>query len=355
MIKTSILSLIATLIVHTAAMASDVAPLSFFTDTDDGVQWSWYSPADGKLTTVHTFKNGPDALHADSDGQTIQIIGDGAIHHFNRDGQKLDRVIKLPAMLKDEYPMVLWRDKEDQQLRLTTWLYIRPEAIHQQGNKTLLRLPNGGTVDAIMDVEWGTHHVNRIFAYDGDWRVLHTLASKGEAGDTPGLTVIKPYFDESGASEFKLFAKKYCAASPTFYQGRICHDDPINKELRDRFYADVYSDCKRTPGGYLNERSCGAATIGKIDCPDCKFALIHPSNQGDRLHAVTPLYLLDKKTQQYHMLDLPGINAGQQITLDHAGDHILADAIGKIFTIDMKTGTVTFVGGGREAIWLKFQ
>jgi len=349
-----IVAVVSILMMHTNAMASDVVPLSFFTDTSDGVQWNWYSPDKKSVTTLYTFQKKPDAIHIDHNSKTIQVVADGNILQFNQNGERQNEVVKLPSFMPDEHPIVLWRDKADKQLRLATWLYIKPENIITQNTTTILKLPNGNTVKAMLEPEWGTHHVNRIFTLkDGAGRVLHTLASKGEAGDTPGLTVIKPYFHEAGSSDFKLIANKYCASLQEFYPGRICHSDPIDKILLDQLFTNIFTDCERSSDGYIKPRSCAIDTIGLINCPDCIYDLIHASVQGDRLHAMTPLYLLDKKTQKYVELTLPGISSGQQVWLDQSGHHILTETRGKVFVINMNTGSVISAASGDEAVWLK--
>jgi hypothetical protein len=338
--------LICLVLFYTPSEAKTSVPLSFFIQNNDGFVWSWFYPSDKSTRSIHTFKEKPAALYWEKGGEIIRVIDQGKVISFSGAGTQLNETpIELPQMLANEKAVAMWRDANDQALRIATWVTINSEQV-QDGT---IHLNTSTTVLVMTDPEWGWHAVVRLFKLDDSgWAIEQTLATKSEAGDTPGLSVIKSFWNEQGASNLQRASQKFCGRYGSVFMGRRCDDGHIDMNIRNSFYDVAFPSCKRTKDGHLHPKNCDADTAGFIMCESCKFDLVHATREGDSLHAMLPVYLRHKESGDFERVSLPSKG---QIRVDVDGHHAFIESYEAVTVIDLISGQLLLKQKGTDAFW----
>ncbi len=328
--------------------AAEPASLSYFKHDGSSLQWNWFDTDKETSRAVYSFKEGPAVLYVEAGSSTVWVTAGNHITAFTKSRERLpaEQDIALPQLFNDEKPKALWRDAKDKKLRLATWI----NAYELPVTNDMIHLEDGSHVPVLKDPEWGTNFVTRLFVYDGGiWKIDKVMATKSEAGDTPGLSVLDPYWNEDGYSDIHLTAGQYCAGLSSKFAGRVCHDGPVPESVRDAYYAQFYSSCKRHKDGSLDERDCGATTVGRVACETCRFDLYHPSVEGDRLHAILPVHLYDKQSQTFLPVQ---IDEQGQVYIQGHETFALIVTKNRVIVIDLQTGRIVLNDEGENALWL---
>ncbi|WP_419797738.1 MAG: hypothetical protein ACNI26_15875 [Terasakiella sp.] len=340
-------AVICSMFFYISAEAAKPVLLSYFFQKDGGVVWTWFNPLDASTQPIHKFKNEPAALYWEKGGKEIRVIDQHMIISFSGAGTLLnDKPIALPQMLANEKPVSLWRDPSDHHLRIATWVSIQTEQV--QDDK--IRLSNGDIIPTMTNPEWGWHAVVRLFKQKGErWVIERTLATKSEAGDTPGLSVLKPFWNEEGHSNINLEASKYCASFDTLFDGRVCHDGYVEQKVKKAFYSYALPNCTLLSDGTLNDQGCDVATSGFVSCEDCNFDLFHLTEEGDSLHAIFPIFLKNKENDSFQRL--PFAEKGQAL-IDGNGRYAFIESKEGVSVLDLMMGNILINAKGKGAFWL---
>lgn len=339
-------AVICTMLLNTQSEAKSSILLSFFSQNNNGFAWSWFDPSSNQTRKIHTFKEKPAALYWEKKDKVIRVIDQGEIISFSASGILIKETTTLPQMLPNERPIALWRDANDDTLRVATWVTVKPTQVLDN----VIILDTSTRIRVMSNPEWGWHAVVRLFKWEADtWVIEHTLATKSEAGDTPGLSVLKPFWNEQGASNVMLSSQKYCGRYDAVFMGRRCDDKHVGENIRNGFYDFAFPACEKSKDGYLHATDCGAVSFGFISCENCKFDLIHLNNKGDTLQAMLPIYLRDKDEGHFQHLSL---STKGKIHIDVKDRFSFIESQNRITVIDLAAGKVIFGKTAIDPFWL---
>lgn len=338
--------------------AAHAASLSYFEQSTEGLAWKWFSPDTKTISIAHTFKEKPSSLYWERDNNLILVLTEKHILTFDRKGGIVSGVegIVLPRLMKDEKTVGLWRDKTTKRLRVATRYFVPPEGIGGTIEKPILQDSTGKQINGLAKPEWGSPAIVKVYELaqsEKQWDVIQALPTKGEAGDTPGISVLKPFWNEEGASDIKLTSSKFCAKYGGLYQGRQCHVGN-DSHARTSFFSKVFPECKLSPEGYVLGRECPIDGVGQISCEGCTYDLLHASIEGDRLHAALPLYLKNKKTGELTRVIRKKSPKVEQVLIDQRGDYSVIETIrahGHIYVLDLMTGEIILDTRGENSMW----
>lgn len=277
---------------------------------------------------------------------------------FDRKGKIVSDAqgVTLPHLTEDEKTIGLWRDKETKRLRFATRYLVPPAGIGGTIEKPVLKDSAGLEVKGLAKPEWGSHTILKVFEFvqaTRKWDVIASLPTKTEAGDTPGISVLKPVWSEEGNSDIKLTSSKFCAKYGALYQGRQCH---VGNDIQTRktFLKNAFPQCELTPEGYLLDRGCPIDDVGQISCEGCAFDLLHASVEGDRLHAVLPLYLKNKITNDLTQVKQLSREKLEQVLIDQRGGYAVIESNrqpNQMYVLDLTTGEIILNARGRSSVW----
>lgn len=331
------------------------ASLSYFEQSTEGLVWKWFSPETKTISTAHTFKTKPSSLYWEHDHKHILALNDNKLLTFDRRGEAVGSVA-LPHLMTDEKTIGLWRDRTTKRLRFAT-RYMVPQAnVGGTVENPTLKDITGKQINGLAKPEWGSHAILKIYELtqsETQWNIIVTLPTKTEAGDTPGVSVLKYFWNEDGDSDIKLTSSKFCAKYGGLYRGRQCHIGN-DSHARASFFSKVFPECKRSPEGFVLGRECPIDAVGQMSCEGCTYDLLHASVEGDRLHAALPLYLKNKKTGE--LTQVPGILSPkvEQVLIDLRGNYSVIETIhtpGHIYVLDLMTGEIILDTRGENSMW----
>jgi hypothetical protein len=188
----------------------------------------------------------------------------------------------------------------------------------------MYRLPDGSKIAGMPDPNWGIPYACSVLELHADgttWKMLATRATKDEAGDTPGISVVSDLRNEVGYSSDRPDDSYTCG------NGQCGNDVPKNlvalaSRLSQRKLADDDEMSIWRPGPGLR-------------------SILFNTGMGDSRHAVPPVIILspDEKSGQKLPLDqdlhqlMMGIADGLLLVADESyGGHPIV--------VDLKTGQV---------------
>jgi len=334
------------------------ASLSYFKQTSKNLVWKWFSPETKTISTTHTFKEKPSALYWERDNKRILVLKHNQILTFDHKGAVVSSAqsIVLPPLAENEDAVGLWRDKDTKRLRIATSYRVPFSDIGGTTESPVIKDGAGKEVLGLAKPEWGSHEILKVFEFvktQNKWNVITTLPTKTEAGDTPGISVLKPFWNEEGGSGIKLASSKYCARYGVLYQGRLCHLGS-DSHTRKTFFKTAFPECMLSPEGYVLGRECPIEGVGKISCEDCKFDLFHGSIKGDALHAALPLYLKNKKTGKLTQVALSNNVKIEQALIDQRDGFAVIETISApshVYVLDLRTGEIILDARGQNSMW----
>lgn len=338
--------------------AVHAASLSYFEQSTEGQEWKWFSPKTKTVSITHTFKEKPSSIYWERDNKLILVLAENQILTFDRKGWAIKGVqgIALPSLMEDEKTVGLWRDRTTKRLRVATRYIVPPADIGGTNEKPILKVGAGIEVNGLAKPEWGSHAILKVFEFSKTeklWNVIASLPTKTEAGDTPGVSVLKPFWVEEGYSGLRLTSSKFCARYGGLYRGRQCHIGNDNR-TRKAFFKKAFPECKLSPEGHALGRECPIDGVGQISCEGCTYDLLHASVEGDGLHAALPLYLKNKRTGELTEVDVPNSSDVKQVLIDQHEGYSVIETMhtpGHILVLDLKTGESILNARGESSMW----
>src|SRR5215813_6110254 len=311
------------------------AQLSFFQSRNGKTAWMIWSAAANRTDVFMEVADAPSLVLWESKPGAVLFVSGKSIFQAGMEQTPASR--KQVAALPEGHGDVrtIWRDAASSRLRVAAMLPIEESDVLDEKGKIMYRLPDGRKIAGMTEPDWGSPYACSVLELQADgstWKLLATRATKDEAGDTPGISVVSDLRKEAGYSS-ELLQDSYTCGN-----GQCGNDVPKNlvalaSRLAKRKLADDEISIWR-PGPGL--RSILFGTI-----------------MGDALHAAPPVIILspDEKSGQnlplgdLHQLSL-GVAAGLLLVTDETND-------GHPVVVDLKTGQVRFSApDATSAVWI---
>jgi hypothetical protein len=339
-LKALVLLIFAGLCTADASAAETGAQLSFLQSRNGKTAWMIWSAAANRTDVFMELDTpSPDLLRSlvfwESGPGSVLFVSGKSIFQAQLGQRPASRkqVAALPAGHGDV--RVLWRDATSGRLRVVAMLEIEESDVLDEKGKIMYRLPGGRKIEGMTEPDWGLPYACSVLELQADgttWKLLATRATKDEAGDTPGISVVDDLRKEAGYSTDRVADLYTCG------NGQCGNDVPKNlvalaSRLAKRKLAEDEISIWR-PGPGLR-------------------SVLFGTGMGDALHAIPPVIILspDEKSGQnlslgdLHQLSL-GVAAGLLlVTNETDGGHPVV--------VDLKTGQVRFsTPEATSAVWV---
>ncbi|OFX14678.1 MAG: hypothetical protein A2516_00955 [Alphaproteobacteria bacterium RIFOXYD12_FULL_60_8] len=343
--------------------AAHAATLSYFLPTPNGVEWKWFDASGKTVLDVYTFPEEPQALYWERDGNAALALSGPNILAFDHRGARIPGAdIPIPSLNEGEIPVVLWRDVTTKRLRLATKYDVPDKDISGFPEAPILTDAMRDKIKGLSFPDWGLHVILKVYELypskvgtQHGWQVVATVPTKMYAGDVPGLSVLKPYWDEDGYSNNHLISSKFCMSFGAIYPGRVCNYGPED-EAASAFFKAIFPQCVG------NIQACPIDAAGKLTCEECIYDLFHASHEVDRLHTVFPVYLRHRPTGTFTPLDdivetqISGKD-GEQVLIGLGGHYVVMEPLRhdiptQISVINLMSGDLVLHTRGEGAFWL---
>jgi hypothetical protein len=311
------------------------ARLSYFQVEQGKTQWLVWSAAQNHTSAVADLSSVPALLFWDSHSGQVVFTSAEAVLQLNwREAHpQPQRVAGLPSGFGDL--RALWRDEATRALRVIAMQRVRKADVLVEHGKTRYRLADGTSIPALSDPDWGVPFICSVLQLQGDgatWTPIARRATKDEAGETPGISVVDELRNDGGRSSGRLLASYTCA------QVECRNDVPprlvalasssVNRKLTD----DDLSLWTTKPGG----RSILFGTVA-----------------GDTLHITPPVLIL---TGSAGGAASQPLGQSPQLGLAIEADYLLVaeELTGSHPVVaDLRTGAVRFSAPrGTLAMWV---
>jgi hypothetical protein len=307
--------------------------LSVLEHKGDVFLWTLWQAGSGRRVAFLSAKMPPRHAFWTGDGSTVYyMLG--------------DHIFKAPFRIAPALPVYvavvphdagetrgLWVDKHSNRLRIAQVEAIRERDVVRSGRGVHYRMRDRTLVPARDEPAWGLPAVVTVFELNGkgQWKLLTHRATKDEAGDTPGLSVIDSFRHENGYSTERLLQSYTCRSG-------ICRNDVP---------AEVAARVSRETGRTLTPEDLSTWRTGPG-----KRALVFATVMGDEVHIAPPMFLVGDGSGK--MAPLPTANRSQ-LGIGANGPFLLIEDewSGKDpVVIDLNTGAVRFKTMGSEAVWV---
>jgi hypothetical protein len=311
------------------------AQLSFFQPRNSKTEWMIWSAATNRTDVFMELVDAPSLVFWESKPGGVLFVSSKSVFQaeVGQTPAKRKQVAALPRGHGEV--RTIWRDAASGRLRVATMLPIAESDVLEEKGKIKYRLPDGRKIAGMSDPDWGLPFACSVLELQEDstiWKPLTTRATKDEAGDTPGISVVDDLRNEAGYSSDRLAASYSCG-------NRQCNNDvPKNLvalalRLSKRKPSDVDDFSIWRPGPGL--RSVLFGTL-----------------MGDALHMASPVIILsadEKSGQNLPLGNLQQLNMGLAAGLLLVSDENGAQPV----VVDLKTGQVRFSAPeATSAVWV---
>src|SRR5215467_7135527 len=201
------------------------AQLSFVQSRNGKTEWMIWSAATNRTDVFMELADTPSLVFWESKPGAVLFVSGKSI--FQADlGQtpaRRKQVAALPGGHGDV--RTIWRDAASNRLRAVTMLEIAESDVLDEKGKVKYRLPDGRKIDGMTVPDWGAPFACSVLELQADgktWKPLTTRATKDEAGDTPGISVVDDLRNEAGYSSDRLADSYFCGS------GQCNNDVPKN-------------------------------------------------------------------------------------------------------------------------------
>jgi len=300
------------------------ARLSFFQSRNGKTAWMIWSAAANRTDVFMEVADAPSLVLWESKPGAVLFVSGKSI--FQAEMEQTPASRKQVAALPEGHGDVrtIWRDAASSRLRVAAMLPIEESDVLDEKGKIMYRLPDGRKIAGMTEPDWGSPYACSVLELQADgstWKLLATRATKDDAGDTPGISVVSDLRNEVGYSSDRLDNSYTCG------NGQCVNDVPkhlvaLASRLAQRKLTDDDEMSIWRPGPGLR-------------------SILFNTGMGDSRHAVPPVIILspDEKSGQNLPLDqdlhqlMMGIADGLLLVADEAyGGHPIV--------VDLKTGQV---------------
>ncbi len=343
------------------AASAHSGTLVFLEQSPNGVAWKWFSPMAETVSTAYIFDVKPAAFYWEKNEALIRVLTGNRILAFDRKGRLASDLphIIIPRLLENETPIGLWRDTSTKRLRIAVRYPVPPTGISGTVDQPVLHDAAGKAVEALTAPEWGVHEILKVIEFSPvrkTWEIVAIVPTKSQSGDTPGLSVLKPFWSEDGTSDKQLTSSKFCAGFGQLYNGRKCYLEGDQATLKADFLAQTFPQCKLSLEGFVLGEQCPINEIGRLSCKGCLFSLLHSSIQGDRLHAALPVRLVNIATGQLGRIRQLRGGSVEQIMMDQQDGYMFIEKLRppyNLYVLDINSGDIILTSRGRGAMWVE--
>jgi hypothetical protein len=190
------------------------ADLSFFQTVGGKTQWMIWSALTNRTETFMTLPAAPSFVIWDAKPGTVLFVnGDGIFQARRADAAAESAKVAVLPRGRGEV-RAIWRDKRNGLLRVATMQRIAKSDILKEKGQLKYRLPDGTKIAGMAEPDWGTPFACSVLELQADgvtWKLIATRATKDEAGDTPGLSVVDDLRSEAGLSSDRVAESYTCA------------------------------------------------------------------------------------------------------------------------------------------------
>ena len=323
------------LVAQSFALASDLAPtLTFFKPRGTGTDWVFWNANKNLASTFHELPESPRLVFWEPQRKAVLFVVRDTIYRADPSEApaKPSRIANVPG--QHGTIRALWRDRNSRRLRVIAMEKVEPANVLMEPAGPRYRLRDGTVIPGKAEPDWGTPFVCSVLELrdDGAWKLIAQRATKDEAGDTPGISVVDDLRNELGASNLRLLESYTCASGQ------------CRNEVPAKLVSRAGAEAART----LTEDDVSLWKLGRG-----KPAILFGTVMGDQLHMTPPVLLI---SAQGAILARVAVNNRQQLGLGVDRDLLLVadEATGdKPLVIDLRTGKTRFTApDGSSATWL---
>ncbi len=248
----------------------------------------------------------------------------------------------------DAFSLVdFWLDQKTRQPRVALLEAVREEAIEVQG-KHQIWYYSGGTlkVDVAREgwVDWGLPAVAAVYQWDKSrWREVAKAATKMEAGDTPGISVLEKYIRSAKDSVTlqQLLMAATCLEQGCLQEGEESSPLPW-PEIKSKLTGALTADDELN-AGFVAWPGEGVVVFNMLF--------------GDTPHASAPLLFCDSQFR-HPVLTQTGEGRQRQIGLSRQGEYLLVtdEYSGNkpsVYRFAQKEPEFAYMNG-KHAVWLPY-
>jgi len=168
---------------------------------------------------------------------------------------------------------------------------VSKDQIVTEGTKRVYRMKDGRKVAALTNPDWGVPYICSVLELqqDGGWRQIAVRATKDDAGETPGVSVVDDLRKENGVSSDKLLESYTCKSA----------------QCRNDVPAAFVELAAHKTNHKLTDDDLSLWRVG-----DGLHSILFGTIAGDQLHAVAPILIVGAEASA-PTLDLPLNTSGQ--------------------------------------------
>ncbi|MEO8751096.1 MAG: hypothetical protein ABI624_00295 [Casimicrobiaceae bacterium] len=190
-----------------------IAALSYFRAATPGYEWLIWRADQVAPAVFLRAETQPRLVYWDSsDRQVYYAVGDALYRaRFDETSARPEAIGTLPQDVGEV--RVLWRDRANGRLRLVAMQGVAAADVVMRNGKPQYRTARGTLLPGMRDPDWGNPFVCSVLelAADGKtWKLVAQRATKDEAGDTPGMSVVDDLRHERGTSTDRLLRSYTC-------------------------------------------------------------------------------------------------------------------------------------------------
>ena len=166
---------------------------------------------------------------------------------------------------------------------------LPPASVQTVGRKVFFQLSNGTSLDATKLPAWGQPFVCRVLELSPDglsWKQVVEKPTKDEAGETPGISVVDDFKDESGVSNEEIEESYSCLS------GR-CRGE-VSMELAAR-------------ASSISRKALAADDLSLWRIQEGLHFLLFNILTGDTAHITNPVFLVSSDSAQISLVPTNGV------------------------------------------------
>ena len=277
--------------------------LSYIFEANGKTKWVLWSASDNSMHANVELPNVPSSAFFDKERRDAYFIISDAVYRVGPIA-RFKVAEKFAALPKNFGQIrVAWRDKTSDRLRIIAMQRVLKGQVTREGGKTVYHLPDGGKIAALADPTWGTPYLCRVLELqpnDGSWKLIGVRATKDEAGETPGDSVVDNLRHEAGISTERLL------------ESYTCRNEQCRNDVPQSLVALASHKAKRK----LTDDDLSIWRV-REGLRSILFATV----SGDQLHVTTPILVVGTQATA-QVFEVP-VAPKEQYGLGVEGDYLL--------------------------------
>ena len=311
------------------------AVLSFFEEFPGGVHWRLWDSRDNTFRTLLTTRQKPQLIFWSAGGTAAYYTKGLEIFRLSLADRSLEPIYigQLPKVAgKVE---ALWVDTKTRRIRIAAMQPVADADLRKLNGHLVFRAKDGASLPTSDLPHWGRPYIASIWemgAKKGEWVRVVRRATKSDAGDTPGLSVLADFLDPFGHSNESLLRSYTC-------DNEQCRNDVPDALVRSA--SSLVGRPLSSEGLSLWSVNPGGASV--------LFGIV----MGDELHITAPVLLANSGAEGASLLQVG--QRGQMGLGVQGGFLLVADELSgsRPIVVDLKLGAVRLQPkNATGAVWL---